>query len=145
VLARPPAGRYRPVDEERTDLEVEGEPDHGSRTSGDPEERPIPPAEEPQATEGAGTTAAEQRDGGDLDRRLEEEEPEASEGLRERARRLREGGSGLTDLEKDLVADEAEAVSGPAAEEDALRVEEDQAPGGTEGPDRYVEDETGGP
>jgi hypothetical protein len=133
------------VGDERTDLEQEGEPDHGGRTSGDPDERTIPPGEEPRASESPGTTAAEQREGRDLDRRLEEEEPEAGRGPRERARRLREQGSGLADQEKDLVADEAEAISGPTAEEDAVRVEEDQAPGGSEGPDRYNEDETGGP
>lgn len=145
MLTRHKAGRYSTVDDQRTELEVVAEPDHGGRTSGDPEERPIPPGEEPQASEGPGTTAAEQREGRDLDRRLEEEEQEATEGLRGRARRLREQGSGLTDHERDLVADEAETALGPAAEEDAVRVEEDQVPGGTEGPDRYVEDETDGP
>jgi hypothetical protein len=142
VSAPAAGGRYRLVDD-RPDLDREGLPDHGSRTSGDPEERTIPPGERARGSEG--TTPAEQREGGDLERRLEEEEePEEGAGRRERARRLREKGAGLTDQEKDLVAEEGEVASGPAAEEDAVRVEEDLAPGGTEGPDRYVEDEPDG-
>jgi hypothetical protein len=132
------------VDDERPDLDLEGQPDHGGRTSGDPDERTIPPGEEARGSEDHGTTAAEQREGADLDRRLDQEQEPEQRRRRERARRLREKGSGLTDQEKDLVAEEGEVASGPAAEEDAVRVEEDQAPGGTEGPDRYVEDEPDG-
>jgi hypothetical protein len=130
------------MEDERNDLEREGEPEHGGRTSGDPDERTIPPAEEPHASNG--TTAAEQREGRDLDRRVEEDQPDGGQARREQARRLRERGWGLTDQEKDLVADEAEVAAAPPAEEEAVRVEEDQAPGGTEGPDRYVEDDTTG-
>jgi hypothetical protein len=142
-LARWGSGRYAPVEDERTDLEQMGTPDHGGRTSGDPDERTVPPGEEPQASEGPGTTAAEQRQGRDLDGRLDQEEPDEVLDRRERARRLREEGTGLTDQEKDLVAEEAEEVSRGSAEEDAIRVEE-EPPGGTGGPDRYVEGEPDG-
>jgi hypothetical protein len=121
------------MDEERTDLDREGIPDHGSRSSGDPEERSVPPSDEPQAD---GTTAEEQREGLSLDERLE---GETSEDPRpRRVRRLGET-TGELDDEKDLVAEEGEEAAGPTAEEEAVRVDED-APGGTSGPDRYVEE-----
>jgi hypothetical protein len=123
------------MDEERTELEDEGIPDHGGRTSGDPDERAVPPSDEPQAD---GTTAGEQRAGPSLDERLEAEttdDPRAPHG-----HELAEPTEGPIDDEKDLVAEETEEAAGAGAEEQAVRVD-DEAPGGTSGPDRYVEEE----
>jgi hypothetical protein len=120
--------------EEWTDIEDEGIPDHGGRTSGDPEERSVPPGEAPQEE---GTTAEEQREGDSLEDRLEAETPE--DPPRRRERQLAEPTSGPVDDEKDLVAEEAEEAAGPTAEEQAVRVD-DEAPGGTSGADRYVEE-----
>ena len=120
------------MDEERTDRDHEDIPDHGGRTSGDPEERQVPPGDEPRAD---GTTAEEQREGPSLEERLEAETPE--DPLRRGSRQLGETTTGPVDDEKDLVAEEGEEPAGPAAEEQAMRVD-DEAPGGTSGPDDYV-------
>jgi hypothetical protein len=121
------------MDEDRSDLDREGIPDHESRSSGDPDERPVPPADDPQAK---GTTAEEQREGTSLDERLD---AEASKDARpRRVPELRET-SGALDDEKDLVAEEGQEAAGATSEEEAVRVDED-APGGTSGPDRYVEE-----
>jgi hypothetical protein len=116
------------------------------------EDRPTPdeertgremPEDEPQAVEEHGTTAEEQREGETLDERLAREEEEKDQGgprLREAAGTLAEEGSGLTDAEKDEVGEQAEAVEGLTAEEEALRVEP-EAPGGTDRPDSYVEED----
>jgi hypothetical protein len=118
--------------DEHPDLDREGIPDHGSRSSGDPDERPVPPADDPQE----GATVEEQREGPSLDERLD---AEGSEERRPgRVRQLGETTDAVDD-EKDLVAEEGEEVGGPSPEEEAVRVEED-APGGTSGPDRYVEE-----
>ena len=122
------------MEEERTDLEDEGIPDHGGRTSGDPEERSVPPADEPQTD---GTTAEEQREAPSLEERLEAETPEDHPQRRERE--LAETTTGPLDDEKDLVADETEEAAGPSAEEQAVRVDQ-EAPGGTSGPDHYVDE-----
>lgn len=115
------------------------------------EDRPTPdeertgremPEDEPQAVEEHGTTAGEQREGEPLDERLarEEEEDPGGPRPRESAGTLAEEGSGLTDAEKDEVGEQAEAVEGRAAEEEALRLEP-EAPGGTDRPDSYVEED----
>lgn len=122
------------MDEERAELEDEGIPDHGGRTSGDPDERSVPPSDEPQTD---GTTAEEQREGPSLDERLEAET--ADEPRPSHDHELRETTTGSVDDEKDLVAEETEEAAGPGAEEQAVRVD-DEAPGGTSGPDRYVEE-----
>lgn len=120
--------------DEGTDLEDEGIPDHGGRTSGDPDERAVAPGDEPQAD---GATAEEQREGASLEGRLEAETPEGP--IRRRERQLAETTTGSVDDEKDLVAEETDEAAGPAAEEQAVRVD-DEAPGGASGPDRYVEE-----
>jgi hypothetical protein len=122
------------MDQERTDLEDDGIPDHGGRTSGDPEERSVPPADEPQTD---GTTAEEQREAPSLEERLEAETSEDHRQRRERE--LAETTTGPLDDEKDLVADETEEAAGPSAEEQAVRVDQ-EAPGGTSGPDHYVDE-----
>jgi hypothetical protein len=98
------------------------------------------PRDEPRAVEEHGTTAEEQREGETLDERLAREEEQEGPGTREEAGTLAEDGSGLTYREKDEIADQAEAVEGRSPEEDALRVEP-EAPGGTDRPDSYVEED----
>jgi hypothetical protein len=138
-------------DEERTGREMpedEGIPDLDQalpekEITGDPQEGLVVPRDEPRAVEEHGTTAGEQREGESLDERLAREEEEKDQGgprSRESAGTLAEDGSGLTDAEKDEVGDQAEAVEGRTAEEEALRVEP-EAPGGTDRPDSYVEED----
>jgi hypothetical protein len=103
-----------------------------------PEEQLIP--DEPQAVDEPGTTAEEQREGETLDERLEEEEPDHSAEEREQAGLLLEEGRGLIDAEKDEVAEMADAQEGLTAEEEAVRVDDD-APGGTDEPDSYVQED----
>lgn len=104
-----------------------------------PEDQLIP--DEPQAVDEPGTTAEEQREGESLDERLEEEEPDHAAEEREQAGLLVEEGRGLTDAEKDEVAEAADAAEEELPpEEDAVRVE-DEAPGGTDEPDSYVQEE----
>jgi hypothetical protein len=140
------------MDEDREEvegsLEDEGIPDHGGpapgkEATGDRQEGLLPPDDEPRAAEGFGTTAEEQREGEPLEERLEEETPDLKAGEPRRMGRLVEEGSGVTDREKDEVAEEADDDrAGFTAEEAAMR--EDEEPGGlTDGPDRYVpEDQT---
>jgi hypothetical protein len=137
-------------DEERTAREMpedEGIPDLDQalpekEITGDPQEGLVVPRDEPRAVEEHGTTAGEQRKGESLDERLarEEEEDLGAPRPREGAGTLAEEGSGLTDAEKDEVGEQAEAVEGRTAEEEALRVEP-EAPGGTDRPDSYVEED----
>lgn len=138
-------------DEERTGREMpedEGIPDLDQalpekEITGDPQEGLVVPRDEPRAVEEHGTTAGEQREGESLDERLAREEQEKDQGgprPRESAGTLAEDGFGLTDAEKDEVGDQAEAVEGRTAEEEALRVEP-EAPGGTDRPDSYVEED----
>jgi hypothetical protein len=135
------------MDEERPDRaaeepEDEGIPDLGpglpeKKKTGDPQEGMVVPRDRPRGAEGA-TTAREQREGLPVDERLDQEEPQAEKEERRQAGRLRDEGD--PDTEKDAVADEAEDdVEGLSAEERAVRIEED-APGGTGGPDHYVEE-----
>jgi hypothetical protein len=133
------------MDRERDErsLEDRGIPDVGrphplQRDTGD--EGLLPPGDEPAGVDETGTTATEQREGTPLDERLAEEEPEGRGAGRPRVGRLRERGWGLTDQEKDEVAEEAEDdVDGATAEEAAMRI--DDEPGGvTDAPDSYVED-----
>lgn len=136
----------RPAEEETGSPEDEGIPDHGGpapgkQETGDQQEGLLPPADEPRAAEGFGTTAGEQRERESLDERLAEEapdrEPETDRGLG----RLVEPGSGLGDEEKDEVAEEAENDrAGLSAEESAMR-DEEEPEGLAGGPDRYVEEE----
>ena len=138
-------------DEERTAREMpedEGIPDLDQalpqkEITGDPQEGLVVPRDEPRAVEEHGTTAGEQREGESLDERLAREEEEKDQGdqrRRESAGTLAEDGSGLTDAEKDEVGERAEAAEGRTAEEEALRVEP-EAPGGTDRPDSYVEED----
>jgi hypothetical protein len=135
-------------EEERTGREMpedEGIPDLDQalpqkEETGDPQEGLMVPRDEPRAVEENGTTAEEQREGESLDERLAREEGEEGPGSRESAGTLEEEGSGLTDVEKDEVAEQAEAPEGRSAEEEALRVEP-EAPGGTDRPDSYVEED----
>jgi hypothetical protein len=135
-------------EEERTGREMpedEGIPDLDQalpqkEETGDPQEGLVVPRDEPRAVEENGTTAEEQREGESLDERLAREEDEDGPGSRESAGTLAEEGSGLTDVEKDEVGEQAEAAEGRSAEEEALRVEP-EAPGGTDRPDSYVEED----
>ncbi len=140
------------MDEEQPDRrdedrpEDEGIPDLDPRlpekeATGDAQEGLLlPRRDRSRGAEAHGTTASEQREGEPVGERLGEEEPEAESGEREDAGRLVEDGRGLRDTEKDVVADAAEDdTEGMTAEEAAVRVEE-EAPGGTDSPDRYVEE-----
>jgi hypothetical protein len=126
--------------------EDEGIPDHGGpapgkQETGDPQEGLLPPGDEPQAAEGFGTTAEEQREGESLDEKLEEEAPDGDLEEPRQMGRLVEPGSGVSDREKDEVAEEAEDDrAGLSAEEAAMR-DEDEPGGLTGGPDQYVEEE----
>jgi hypothetical protein len=100
----------------------------------------LPRRDRSRGAEAHGTTAAEQREGKPVGDRLDEEEPDTEPGEREDAGRLVEEGRGLHDTEKDAVAVAAEDdTEGMTAEEAAVRVEE-EAPGGTDSPDGYVEE-----
>lgn len=131
-------------------LEDEGIPDIGrphpaKKTTGDPQEGLIAPRDIARAAENTGVTAAEQREGASLDERVSEDEPEREGGPRHDAGRLVEDGAGLVDEEKDLVADAAEdELEGRSAEEAAVRIEESEPEGVTDGPDSYLEDQPEG-
>jgi hypothetical protein len=137
-------------DEERTGREMpedEGIPDLDQalpekEITGDPQEGLVVPRDDPRAVEESGTTAEEQREGEPLDERLAREEDETGSGLRKDAGTLVENGSGLTDEEKDEVGEAAPSPEGRSAEEEAVRIE-DEAPGGVERSDSYVEEEEG--
>jgi hypothetical protein len=106
----------------------------------DPEEEASSPADEPQAANDYGTTAKEQRESEPLDDRLADEQPDLEPQTGTTPGRLVEEASGVTDREKDEVAEEAEEDrEALTAEEAAMRVEEEPE-GLTEGPDRYVEE-----
>lgn len=127
--------------------EDEGIPDHGGpapgkQATGDQQEGLLPPGDEPRAVEAFGTTADEQREGEPLEERLEDEVPDRNPEEPHHMGRLVEPGSGLTDREKDEVAEEAENDrAGLSAEEEAMR-EEEEPSGLTDGPDQYVEEDT---
>jgi hypothetical protein len=126
-----------PEDEGIPDI---GRPHPGKRDTGDPQEGLVLPRDEPTAVEDHGTTAAEQREGEPLDERLREEERDRERPRRPAVGRLIEEGSGLVDLEKDEVADDApDDIDGASAEEAAMRIVE-EAPGATDHPDSYVEE-----
>jgi hypothetical protein len=125
---------------------------------GEEEDAPVSPPEHPVGVEGDDVTGEGLRRGGRLEDRLEQErlevdrpdlaaveEPEDVE--QRRAERRRAGApidEGTVDGEKDQVSEEAgDASPSRSAEEEAIRVEEGDAPGGTEdeeGQDRYVEE-----
>jgi hypothetical protein len=126
-----------PEDEGIPDI---GRPHPGKRDTGDPQEGLVLPRDEPTAVDDYGTTAAEQRDGEPLDERLRQEERDRERAVRPTAGRLVEEGSGLVDVEKDEVADQApDDADGASAEEAAVRIVDDP-PGGTDHPDSYVEE-----
>lgn len=135
----------KPGDEHES-LEDEGIPDIGKphpakRATGDPQEGLIAPRDSARAAEDTGVTAEEQREGASLDERLSEERPDGAPGSRHDAGRLVEPGSDVVDEEKDLVADAVEEeLEGRSAEEAAVRIEEGEPEGVTEGPDSYLED-----
>ena len=125
--------------------EDEGIPDLDSalpqkEITGDPQEGLVVPRDTPRALDEHGTTAEEQREGESLDERLEREQPDGPPGPEPGSVVPVEEGSGLTDEEKDEVAPAGEAPEGRSAEEEAVRIE-DEAPGGVDGPDSYVEEE----
>jgi hypothetical protein len=141
-----------PDDHERT-LDEEGIPDlegplPGKAITGDPQEGLPPPNEKPRAATDWGVTAAEQREGESIARRVEREQPDVDEapsasvreavvpvepqgtrgngGFADRSRRspsLRGRPDETDDTEKDEVADEARAEGAPSPEEAALHVE----------------------
>ena len=109
--------------------------------TGDAQEGVVLPGDEPRAADEHGTTAEEHRRGEDLDDRLDREEPDSDEPGRRRPGRLIEDGEGLTDDEKDEVAEEApDDTQGLSAEEAAVRVDEDARGGTDRSRDRYVEE-----
>ena len=134
---------------EHESAEDEGIPDIGrphpaKRATGDPQEGLMVPRDEPRGADDWGTTAEEQIEGRPMADRLDAEAPDTEIGDREQPGRLREDGFGLVDLEKDLVATDAEEdVEGLTAEEAAMRIE-DPPPGVSTGPDTYVEDPSEG-
>ena len=131
-----------PEDEGIPDI---GKPHPAKRATGDPQEGLILPRDRARAAENTGVTAAEQREGSPLDERVSEDEPDGASGSRHEAGRLVEEGSGLTDEEKDLVADAAEdELEGRSAEEAAVRIEDEEPEGVTDGPDSYLEDQPEG-
>jgi hypothetical protein len=130
--------RERPEDEGIPDLNPTLP---AKEATGDAQEGLVLPGDEPRAAEEHGTTAEEQREGEDLDDRLEREEPDREEVQRRQAGRLIEDGQGLTDHEKDEVAEEADSdTQGLSAEEAAVRVDEDARGGADRPSDRYVEE-----
>ncbi len=137
--------RPDPRDEDRAEDEGLAEsypPLPEKEITGDPQEGLLlPRRDHPRAASDFGTTAEEQREGEPLDDRLREEEPDVEPGERAQAGRLVERDSGLTDHEKDEVAEEApDDDQGLTAEEAAVRIEED-APGAvSDSGDRYVDE-----
>lgn len=137
--------RMDPRDEDRAEDEglAESYPPLPEKViTGDPQEGLLlPRRDHARAADSSGTTAEEQREGEPLGDRLDEEQPDVEAGDRDEAGRLVERDSGLTDHEKDEVAEEAaEDSEGMTAEEAAVRVEE-EAPGGVSEPrDRYVDE-----
>jgi hypothetical protein len=133
-------------DEPQLTPEDEGIPEHGGpargkRETGDPQEGLLLPDDEPRAADRSGTTAEEQREGESLDEKLAEELPDRESSRRTSMGRLIEPASGVTDREKEEVAEEAEDDrSGLTPEEAAMR-DEENPDGLTDGPDRYVQDE----
>jgi uncharacterized protein DUF5709 len=142
-MARPDR---RPNEPDRESPEDQGIPDldpalSSKEATGDAQEGLVVPGDEPKGAEQYGTTPQEQREGEPLDDRLEREEPDAEDDPGRRAGRLIEEGDGLTDREKDEVAEEAGTdVEGLSSEEAAVRVEEDARGGVDRDRDRYVEE-----
>ncbi len=128
-----------PEDEGIPDI---GRPHPAKRPTGDPQEGLILPGESARASEDTGVTAEEQREGAPLEQRLAEEQPETSSEARHDAGRLVDDGA-VRDEEKDLVAEAAEdELEGRSAEEVAVRIE-DEPEGLTDGPDSYLENDSG--
>ncbi|HEX6131190.1 MAG TPA: hypothetical protein VF044_05635 [Actinomycetota bacterium] len=127
--------------------DAEGIPDHvgvpaSKRATGGPEDERMPPGEEPRGADAWGTTAREQREGEPLGDRLAEEEPDRP-GSAEPADDERLIDDGQPDRTAELTGEEEPEPGGietPSAEELAVH-ERDAAPGGTDAPDTYVEDE----
>ncbi|HZD80930.1 MAG TPA: hypothetical protein VE646_12945 [Actinomycetota bacterium] len=103
-------------------------------------EEPEPLQEEPRGSDEFGVTAEEQRRGEPLDERLEREEPEGRGSAPREADQLVDERTNAPDVAPELVADEAgETDRSRPAEEEAMRVEEGEAPGGVDRPsDGYV-------
>jgi hypothetical protein len=141
-MARPD----RPNEPDRESPEDQGIPDldpalPSKEATGDAQEGLVIPGDEPRGAEEHGTTAEEQREGEPLEDRLEREDPDGEDRRSRRAGRLIEDGEGLTDHEKDEVAEEARKdVDGLSSEEAAVRVEEDARGGVDRDRDRYVEE-----
>ena len=77
-----------------------------------------------------------------MERKHEAPEDRGIPTQRREAGRLVENGSGTIDEEKDMVADAAEdELEGRSAEEIAVRIEEEEPNGVTNGPDSYLESE----
>ncbi|HEX2031337.1 MAG TPA: DUF5709 domain-containing protein [Actinomycetota bacterium] len=137
--------RPDPRDEERAEDEGLAEsypPLPEKEITGDPQEGLLLPRRDHARAAGSfGTTADEQREGEPLGDRLDEEQPDVEPGDRDEAGRLVEEDRGLTDQEKDEVAEEAPSDShGRTAEEAAMRVEDEAPGGGSEPGDRYVDE-----
>ena len=119
-----------------------GVPDH---TTSEPERDPIPvdqqmpPGEHPRGADAWGTTATEQRAGKPLSDRLDEEQPDRP--LERDDDGLRLVDDGEPDRRGELTSSgDPGDDEGETAEERAVHVRPD-APGGTSGPDAYLEDE----
>jgi Family of unknown function (DUF5709) len=141
-MARPdregPGAAGSPEDEGIPDLD----PTLPSKeATGDAQEGLVVPGDEPRGVDEHGTTADEQRSGEPLEDKLEREEHDREELDGRRAGRLIEDGEGLTDQEKDEVAEEApDDRQGLSAEEAAVRVDEEARGGVDRDRDRYVEE-----
>jgi|SRR5919108_3680977 hypothetical protein len=140
-MEREPSGDQAEVTPEDEGIPEHGGPAPGKRETGDSQEGLLTPGDEPRAADRFGTTAEEQREGETLDEKLAEERPDRRPQRSTSMGRLVEPGSGVTDREKEEVAEEAEEDrSGLSPEETAMR-EEEEPKGLTDGPDQYVQDD----
>lgn len=133
-----------PADGSTYEEDALGVPDHSTATparEAEPPDRQMPPAEEPRGADAWGTTAAEQRAGAPLDERLAEETPDpaATRGTDDEGMRLADDGD--PDDEAELATTGGPAGPATATAEEAAVHERADAPGGTDRPDSYVDDD----
>jgi hypothetical protein len=134
-----------------TSPEEEGIPDFdelpaGLARTGDPTEGLVPPRDQPLASDGYGTTPAEEELGESLEQRVLQEEPEPGgwsgvDAADPPAGRLMQPDEGMLDFDDtaEEVADQADDYIGLSAEEEAVRIETNPA-GLGRGSDGYLDD-----
>jgi hypothetical protein len=132
--------------DERDELEDLGIPNLGAGQSdeqletGDPVEGMMPPSDRP--VEAGSTTASGQRRGRTLDERLSEESRYGDRRPTDEPGQLIDPADGAAvDEEGQLIGSALGGQDENAPEERAMHVRDD-APGGVEGPDRYLTDES---